>query len=301
MKLPGLVSLPSGVVTLIVPSVAPAGTVAVIWVEESTVKPAAVPLKLTAVAPPKSLPLIVTVVPTGPLVGEKPVTTGGIVTLKLPGLVSVPPGVVTLMVPSVAPAGTVAVIWVEESTVKPAAVPLKLTAVAPPKSLPLIVTVVPTSPPVGEKPVTLGAGITSKLPTLVLGPSGVVTLMVPSVAPAGTVAVIWRGGIDREAGCRAVEADVGGPVEVSAVDRDRRSDRPTRRREPRHVRWNRTGERDGQQEQCRHDDRRGERRPPQREAPMPSATIVPSATATPTPTSVIRPCASASPALGPNA
>ena len=42
---------------------------------------------------------------------------GAGITVKLPGLVAVPPGVVTLMVPVVAPAGTVAVIWVAESTV----------------------------------------------------------------------------------------------------------------------------------------------------------------------------------------
>ena len=44
--------------------------------------------------------------------GVKPDTTGGGITVKLPGLVSVPPAVVTLTVPVVAPAGTVAVIWV---------------------------------------------------------------------------------------------------------------------------------------------------------------------------------------------
>jgi len=46
------------------PVVAPAGTVVLILVFEFTVKVAAVPLKVTAVAPVKLLPVIVTMVPT---------------------------------------------------------------------------------------------------------------------------------------------------------------------------------------------------------------------------------------------
>ena len=66
-------------------------------------------LNVTAVAPVKFVPLIVTLVPTGPLVGVKPVIVGGaLTTVKLFVLVAVPPGVVTLSGPVVAPAGTVA-------------------------------------------------------------------------------------------------------------------------------------------------------------------------------------------------
>ncbi len=65
-------AVPPGVVTAIVPVVAPVGTVAVIWVAELTVNAvAAVPLNLTAVAPVRFEPLIVTVVPTGPLPGVR--------------------------------------------------------------------------------------------------------------------------------------------------------------------------------------------------------------------------------------
>ena len=72
-------------------------------------KPAAVPLKLTAVAPVKLVPLIVTLVPAGPLAGAKLVIVGALaVTVKLVALVAVPPGVVTLTGPVAAPAGTVA-------------------------------------------------------------------------------------------------------------------------------------------------------------------------------------------------
>ena len=64
--------------TSIVPA-AWAGAVAVIWVLLLTVKPlAAVPPKVTAVAPEKLVPVMVTVVPplVGPLVGEMEVTVG---------------------------------------------------------------------------------------------------------------------------------------------------------------------------------------------------------------------------------
>jgi hypothetical protein len=78
---------------------------------------ALVPLKATAVAPVKPPPLIVTVVPTGPLVGVKLLITGPAVTVKLVLLVALPAGVVTLTRPLLAPLGTVAVIWLPETTV----------------------------------------------------------------------------------------------------------------------------------------------------------------------------------------
>ena len=70
---------------------------------------ALVPLKLTPVTPVKLVPLMVTVAPTGPLAGVKPVIVGALAeTVKLLALVAVPPDVVTLSGPVVAPAGTVA-------------------------------------------------------------------------------------------------------------------------------------------------------------------------------------------------
>jgi hypothetical protein len=52
--------------------------------------------------------MIVTLVPTGPLVGVKLVIVGALaVTVKLLALAAVPPDVVTLIAPVVAPAGTV--------------------------------------------------------------------------------------------------------------------------------------------------------------------------------------------------
>jgi len=72
------------------------------------VKLAALPLKRTALAPVKFVPVIVTPVPTGPFGGVKPVIVGAGMTVKLVTLVAVPPGVVTLTGPVIAPAGTVA-------------------------------------------------------------------------------------------------------------------------------------------------------------------------------------------------
>jgi hypothetical protein len=77
-------------------------------VGEFTVKAALTPLKVTAVAPVKFVPLMVTLVPSGPVVGEKLVIEGALTTVKLFALVALPPGVVTLTGPVVAPAGTVA-------------------------------------------------------------------------------------------------------------------------------------------------------------------------------------------------
>ena len=113
----------------------------------------------------------------------------GSVTVKLPALVAVPLAVVTLMVPVVAPVGTVAVTVVALTPVKvTAAVPLKLTPVTPFRLAPVMVTEVPIGPLVGVKLVMAGE-VTVKLPLLVAEPFDVVTLMVPVVAPAGTVAV----------------------------------------------------------------------------------------------------------------
>src|SRR5205814_8803987 len=168
----------------------PAGTVAVIAVAELTVKLALTLLNSTAVAPLKLVPLIVTLVPTGPLLGVKLEIVGGLMTVKLAALLAVPSEVVTLIGPLVAPAGTVAVIAVAEPTVKLALVPLNSTALAPVKLVPLIVTLVPTGPLPGVKLVIVGEWMSVEQGALLAVPPGVVTLIGPLVCPAGTVAVI---------------------------------------------------------------------------------------------------------------
>src|SRR5207248_1785366 len=148
-------------------------------------KAAPVPLNFTELAPVKFVPLIVTVVPTGPVEGEKLVIVGGLVTVKELLLVAVPSGVVTLTGPVVAPAGTVARICVAELTVYVALVALNFTDVAPVKFVPLIVTLVPTGPLVGAKLAIVGGFVSVKELLLVAVPSGVVTLTGPDVAAAG--------------------------------------------------------------------------------------------------------------------
>jgi hypothetical protein len=198
VKFVALVPMPLAFVTVIRPVVAPIGTTAVSLVDETTLKLlAAVPLNFTEVVPVKFVPLIVTVVPLGPLVGENDVIVGDPVgvTVKLPVLVAVPPGVVTLIRPDMAPDGTTAVICVGELTVKLVAlVFLNFTSVAPVKFVPVMTTDVPTGPEVGTNDVIVGAAgapVTVKSWLLVAVPLGVVTLIRPVVALFGTVAVIW--------------------------------------------------------------------------------------------------------------
>lgn len=76
-----VLAVPFGVVTAICPVVAPAGKAAVICVALTTVKVADIPLKVTAVAPVKLVPLIVTVgvVPEQALVAVNDVIVGGAV------------------------------------------------------------------------------------------------------------------------------------------------------------------------------------------------------------------------------
>src|SRR5208283_3968063 len=71
-------------------------------------------------------------------------------TVKLLLLVVVPPALVTEIVPLVANAGTIAVMYPEASTAEAADMPLKLTAVVPTNAEPLSVIFAPGNPLVGE-------------------------------------------------------------------------------------------------------------------------------------------------------
>jgi hypothetical protein len=196
VKFAALVAVPPGVVTVIFPVVAPVGTfvsIRVPWV--FTVYDALTPLNRTAVAPANPLPLIRTEVPTGPLFGENEEMVGAVVvTVKFVALVAVPPGVVTVIFPVTAPLGTVVEICVPEGFTENevAATPPNFTAVAPARPVPLIVTEVPTGPLDGENDEIVGAGpqeeLTVKSAALVSEPSAVTTVILPVVAPVGTVA-----------------------------------------------------------------------------------------------------------------
>ena len=190
-----LSSKPSALVTLIGPEEAPEGTEAVSSEDEMMAKEAAgVLLKATLVVPEKLLPKMVTMVPSGPVVGEKEVMMGGavMVTSKSVSLSSKPSALVTLIGPEEAPEGTEAVSSEDEMMAKEAAgVLLKATLVVPEKLLPKMVTMVPSGPVVGEKEVMMGGAVmvTSKSVSLSSKPSALVTLIGPEEAPEGTEAV----------------------------------------------------------------------------------------------------------------
>jgi hypothetical protein len=170
-----LVPVPLDVVTEILPVVAPLGTIAVICVSESTLKVESVPLNFTLLAPVKVLPVITTFAPGAPLVGLKLVILG--VTLKLATLVPVPAGFVTVILPVVAPVGTVALIDVDELMVNAAETPLKFTALAVSKLVPVILTTVPTGPELTSELVIVGAPATAS--------SQVVATRIPSTRTVG--------------------------------------------------------------------------------------------------------------------
>lgn len=180
------VTIPAGVVTVIFPVVASAGTVAVMVVEFTTVNTAVFALNFTLVAPVKLVPVIVTTVSTAPLTGVKELIVAGM--QKSFVLVAVPLTLVTVIFPVVAPAGTVVVIVVALVTVNADETPLNLSAVMPVKLIPVIVTGVLAEPKVGAKDVITGAG--EKSAVLIAVPPGVVTDILPMMAPTGTVVVI---------------------------------------------------------------------------------------------------------------
>jgi hypothetical protein len=99
---------------------------------DQVVTGAVVPLKVTVLVPwlaPKLLPVIVTAAPTGPEVGDRLETYGGI-TVKLMPLLATPPTVTTTL-PVVAPVGTVTLMLLALQNVTVATMPLKVTVLVP--------------------------------------------------------------------------------------------------------------------------------------------------------------------------
>ena len=85
------------------------------------------------------------------------------------------------MGPVVAPAGTVVVIVPEGSTVKGEATPLNETPVAPGK--PVIVTLVPTGPTIGENGLKLIPSRKAMMSSVAVGPSAAVLIGPENCAP----------------------------------------------------------------------------------------------------------------------
>jgi hypothetical protein len=199
------VAVPPGVVTLITPVAAPGGTDVLMCESSVTVNVALTPLKnFTALALVNPVPVIVTGVPTGPLVGLKLVIVGvgEVVTVKLAVEVTVPPGAVTVIAPVAAVAGTDVLMCEASVTVNVALTPLKnFTALAPVNPVPVIVTGVPTGPLVGLKPVIVGVGevVTVKLAVEVTVPPGAVTVIAPVAAVAGTDVLMCEASVTENA------------------------------------------------------------------------------------------------------
>jgi hypothetical protein len=187
VKLTPLLAWPPTVTTT-GPVAAPVGTVAAIDVEIQLLGVAEVPLKVTVFVPwvvPKLEPVIVSVAPTAPDVGDKLAMLGK--TVKVTPLLATPPTVITTG-PVVAPVGTRATIFVVAQLVGTAVVPLNVTVLLPwvePKFVPVIVTDAPTAPEAWDKLVILGVGNTVKLTPLLAWPPTVTTTD-PVVAPVGT-------------------------------------------------------------------------------------------------------------------
>src|SRR5437588_1466302 len=149
---------------------APTGTVAVMTVGDTTVNCTG-PQRSTSVTGVKLVPVMVTTGPPRPKVGLEPVIVGGggdglvdAVVETADAAWGVPPFLVTWMGPVVAKGGTTALRRVSEPTLKVtagmpgpvvplASKPLKTTRVVPVKPVPVMVTVEPSGPLVGARPV----------------------------------------------------------------------------------------------------------------------------------------------------
>src|SRR5262245_58629786 len=115
------------------------------------------PLNLTLVMPVKSEPRMSTRVPAGPLVGvNELIVGGGGVTVNDVDVDAVPRGVVTLIGPLVAPAGTVAWSSESESRVYAAVLPPIVTEVGSLRLPPRMSTLVPAGPLVGVNIAIIG-------------------------------------------------------------------------------------------------------------------------------------------------
>jgi hypothetical protein len=196
VKFAALGAVPPAVVTPILPVVAPAGTVAFSEAAETAVTAAAAtPLNLIDEPAVKFVPAIITTVPGVPEAGVNDVTVGaGGVTVKAPKVVAVSPAVVTAIVPEVVPAATTAVTEVGDATVtEAAATPLIFTELVPVRLVPVIVIFVPIDPEAGANEESVAG--TTKFDAEAAAPPPVFTLILPVVAPAGTIALTDNGEI----------------------------------------------------------------------------------------------------------
>lgn len=207
-------ALPPGAVTVIVPLVAPAGTIVLIWVSPLSVKVAPVVLNVTPDVPVNPDPVITTPAPITAWLGLTFVIEGGAGAVTVNDAVEVapPPGVATVIGPlPPAPLGTVALICASLFTVKVGCdVPLKATPVALVNPDPEICTIVPTGPLAGLKLEIRGCTVNGVAEVAV--PPGVVTLIEPVVAPVGTVVLMWESSVNVKAAVAPLNVTAETPV-----------------------------------------------------------------------------------------
>jgi hypothetical protein len=172
------------------PVFAPTGTVVAILDVVPEVTVAVVPLKVTPCMVLKFVPEMVTAVLTAPLMGLNPVMVGVGNTVKIDPEVMVTPFTVMDIAPVVAPAGTAVVIVVVVNELTDAVTPLKDTVGVVLKFVPVMVTIAPSAPLVGLKPLTVGVDRITKLLVLKMVTPLTVTEIFPEVAPGGTKAVM---------------------------------------------------------------------------------------------------------------
>ncbi len=191
VKLTPLLASPPTVTTTL-PVVAPDGTGAVMLVALQLVGVVAIPWNVTVLLPwdaPKFVPVIVTDTPMVPEVTLRPVIPG--VTVNFTPLLDTP-STVTTTFPVVTLAGTTAVMVVAPQLVGVTVTPLNVTVFVPcadPKSVPVMVTEVPTGAEAGFRLAIFGVPATVK-ETPLLGTPATVTTTLPVVAPVGTGTVM---------------------------------------------------------------------------------------------------------------
>jgi hypothetical protein len=152
-------------------------------------------LKVTVLEPwlaPKEVPVIVTGVPTDPLLGARLVVPDLDMTVNATPALATPPTEMTTF-PVVAPAGTGTMMLVADHVIGVPMVPLKVSTLVPcvtPKLVPAIVTTLRTRALVGARLVTVGGGAVTVNATPMLAIPPTLTTTLPVVAPAGTRALM---------------------------------------------------------------------------------------------------------------
>ena len=162
-KLPEPLAVPPAVVTLTPPLVAPGITMATNVLPLLLIGMAETPAIVIPVGLLKLVPVIVTSVPTGPVVAEKEIIVGGAEIKVNPAIDALPLGVVRLTAP-VAPVPTMATIEVEETTVNEVTrVPPNVIIEVPVKFVPVMLMIAPAAALVGAKDVIVGCEKTTEL------------------------------------------------------------------------------------------------------------------------------------------